>query len=192
MFGKKQITKLSDKELLIRYKKSKDNALVGELFNRYSQFVFLVCMKYLKNQEDSKDAVMQIYEKLFVDLLKHEVVNFKSWLHIVTRNFCLLKIRSQKSTSVINNSINLDDTNELADDFDLSQTDFLIEKEKKIKNLENAIQQLNEQQKICIKLFYFDEKCYNEISETTGYSLKKVKSYIQNGKRNLKMKLQHE
>jgi RNA polymerase sigma factor (sigma-70 family) len=56
-----------------------------------------------------------------------------------------------------------------------------------METLKKCIDQLKDEQKECIKLFYLEEKCYQEIAESTSYELKKVKSYIQNGKRNLRI-----
>jgi RNA polymerase sigma-70 factor (ECF subfamily) len=53
--------------------------------------------------------------------------------------------------------------------------------------LEKCIETLGDEQKQCVKLFYLQEKCYKEITESTGFDMNKVKSYIQNGKRNLKI-----
>jgi len=61
-----------------------------------------------------------------------------------------------------------------------------------LQQLPNAISNLNTEQRLCINLFYLKEKCYEEISMQTGYSLKQVKSYIQNGKRNLKIYLSQQ
>ena len=97
IFKSKNIQSLSDNELIIRYKKSDNNLLVGELYQRYSHLVYGVCLKYLKNEEESKDAVLQIFEKLLEDLKKHEIANFKSWLHSVARNHCLMFLRKQQT-----------------------------------------------------------------------------------------------
>jgi len=182
---KRNIEKLPDTKLINSYKKTRDKSLVGELFERHTHFVFCVCMKYLKDEDKSRDAVMQIFEKLFDDLLKHDVENFKAWLHTVTKNHCLLQIRSEKTHKKYEAEIKKDhaDVMESADNLYL---DIENDKEIKLKYLEEAINDLGEEQQKCIDLFYLHEKCYNEVAEITGYSMKQVKSYIQNGKRNLK------
>ena len=142
-------------------------------------------MKYLKNEERSKDAVMQIFEKLFSNLLKHQIDNFKPWLHMVVRNHCLGLLRKDKSILKNEKSLKIEyDFMESEDDEHL-----IIEKEheNKVNNLANALKELKLEQKECVELFYLQEKSYTEIMELTGYPLKKVKSYIQNGKRNLKL-----
>ena len=48
---------------------------------------------------------------------------------------------------------------------------------------------LNPEQKQTVELFYLQEKSYKEIVDQTGFSMNDVKSYIQNGKRNLKIML---
>ncbi len=142
-------------------------------------------MKYLKNEERSKDAVMQIFEKLFTDLLKHNVENFKAWLHMVVRNHCLGLLRKDQSLQKNGKSYK--------SEFEFMETEdeeHLIneqEHEHKINDLGNALKELKSEQKECVELFYLHEKSYNEITDLTGYPIKKVKSYIQNGKRNLKL-----
>ena len=176
---------LTDTELISRYRETSNSSFVGEIFERYTRFVFCVCMKYLKNKDNSKDAVMQIFEKLLDDLKKHNIEKFKPWLHSVTKNHCLLQIRSEKYL--------LKNQDEFKKDYpvvmELNNNLYLdIEdaQETKLRYLEEGINQLSIEQKKCIELFYIKEKCYNEVAEITDYTMNNVKSYIQNGKRNLK------
>ena len=180
------ISEKSDLLLIENYRKTGNKNYVGELYKRYTGFVFLVSMKYLKNEEQSKDAVMQIFEKLFDDLLAHEIANFKSWLHTVARNHCLGILRKTQSMQKHKENIK---ENVL---FMENETEIHLfeEKEKNYEYLKKALKQLKPEQKKCIELFYFNEKSYKEIVKITGFPDKKVKSYIQNGKRNLKIILQ--
>ena len=184
MKQKQNISLLTDEKLIARYVKTGDKLLVGELFKRYTRFVFLVSIKYLKNEDACKDAVMQIFEKLFEDLKKHKVEKFKPWLYTVTRNYCLLEIRDTKTQRKKEDEIKNDMQVMESGSFTyLTNEDT---KETELQKLEKALSQLNDEQKQCVELFYIQEKSYIEVTAITGYSLKKVKSYIQNGKRNLK------
>jgi RNA polymerase sigma-70 factor (ECF subfamily) len=176
----------TDGELLTRFKDTNNPLIIGELFNRYTHLVFGVCMKYLKNEEDAKDAVMQIFENLFHDLKVHDVGNFKNWIHTVTKNFCLMELRKVKNEVTMKEAARqifqgtfVETTGQLHLDGDPDNED-------KSDKLKDAISQLNKEQKTCIELLYLHKKSYTEITRITGYDLKKVKSYIQNGKRNLK------
>lgn len=185
---KKHIKALTDDELVQGYKDSGEAEYVGELFERYTHMVYLVCMKYLKDPMEAEDMSMVIFEKLMKDLPKYEVRNFKYWLHTVSKNQCLVFLDKQKrkrhkednyqdmQQGIVENGV----------EFDL-----IDEKEIQLTNLEEAITMLNEGQQECIKLFYLQKKSYVEVAEMTGYDLKKVKSYIQNGKRNLKKHLEN-
>lgn len=177
---------LSDEELVLQYRQQGDKQAVGVLFNRYSHLVFGVCMKYLKDVDDSKDAVLQIFEKLYTDLLKHDVQKFSYWVHRVAQNFCLMQLRSKQAAK---NRADIYSRDEIAatTDFVTENTDQVYEKEKELVMLEEAIKTLNEEQRICIELFFLKEKCYNEITDLTGFDFKQVKSFIQNGKRNLRI-----
>ncbi len=183
-FKKNNIQSLSDNELLIQYKAGGSNSLVGELYKRYSHLVYGVCLKYLKNEEESKDAVLQIFENLLEDLKKHEVSNFKSWLHSVSRNHCLMFLRKQQTK--LKRANEYEAVYQPEDSFDAPFTVHeKIEKEVVLTDLEMAITQLKKEQQLCITLFFLQEKRYNEVADITGFTIKQVKSYIQNGKRNL-------
>lgn len=177
---------ISDSQLITLYKENHNKEIVGELYKRYTKFVFLISMKYLKNEEQSKDSVMLIFEKLFTDLSNHQIDNFKSWLYMVTRNHCLMYLRKEQSDFKKTQDLKKDYENFMENDLN----SHLIENETeevKIESIHDAVSQLNKEQKECVKLFYMEGKSYSEIADLTNYPIKKVKSSIQNGKRNLKI-----
>ncbi len=186
MLEEKEISKHTDKKLVELYKNTGNNSLIGELYKRYTRFVYLVSIKYLQDDSAAKDAVMQIFEKLFVDLKKHKVENFKSWLHVVTKNHCLLKIRAEKSYHKKQQEFQIVAEKNMETTNFLHHTNEDSDSEARLKKLETALLQLNANQKTCIELFYLQSKSYQEVADETRFPLKKVKSYIQNGKRNLK------
>jgi RNA polymerase sigma factor (sigma-70 family) len=181
MFPKGHYQQHSDEELILLYRKTEELAIVGELYNRYTALVYGVCMKYLKDREESRDAVMHIFEKLMVTLKEHEVNVFKSWLYVTSRNHCLMALRSRKGKNFEELSPFLMETSPNG------HQEEGLDVEANLHRLQNCIQELNGEQKQCIQLFYLEQKCYQEISQKTGFDLNKVKSYIQNGKRNLKI-----
>lgn len=179
------IRNLSDAELVSQFKTSGDSICVGELFSRYRHLVYGVCMKYLGDEDESQDVQMQVFEKLLKDLGRHEISQFKGWLYAVARNECLMYLRSRKSRLEKQKELKKD-TQELMENGPALHPG-ISEKEQQLQLMEEGLRQLNEHQRTCMELFYLQEKCYKEIAETTGYSLNEVKSYIQNGKRNLKI-----
>jgi RNA polymerase sigma factor (sigma-70 family) len=183
-----EIKTLSDEEIILRYRENSDKRLVGELYKRYTRFVFLVSLKYLKNEERSQDAVMQIFEKLFTDFKRHDIEKFKPWLHTVTRNHCLVILRKDQSVQLKAKKFQQDAESFMENDTEL-HLDKADDPEKQLEYMKEAMQDLGYEQKICIEMFYLQEKSYKEIADTTGFTEKNVKSYIQNGKRNLKLKI---
>ena len=177
---------LEDLELVALYKKGGDNNCVGVLFQRYTHLIFGVCMKYLKDEDDSADASMQIFEKLLADLKKHEIQQFKGWLHMVCKNYCLMQLRSGATKLKHNKELHKDLGTLMENDHSLHP---LAEnpKETQLTHMEECLGRLNEEQRLCVELFYLKEKSYNEVAEMTSFSMNNVKSYIQNGKRNLKI-----
>ncbi len=185
----RNIDKFSDLELIALYKKSSDNDALSVLFKRYSHLIYGVCLKYFKDREQAKDMVMQVCEKLLKDLKKHDIKNFKSWLHVLTKNECLMLLRKEKKKG----EVNLDVINGEA--FMEYQLPYHHNNEESIEEdfakLETCIGKLRDEQQQCIKLFYLERKSYEEVVSITGFELKKVKSYIQNGRRNLKICIQN-
>lgn len=178
----------SDEQLVKLYQQDGDLDVLAKLYQRYTGLVFGVCLKYLKNEEDSQDAVMQIFEKLVDSLKKHEVANFKSWLHVLTKNHCLMWLRSQKNKYMNDiQQINIEKNVEFSYELHPLSENKL---EQDIEKLKLAIKSLPEGQKQCIEMFYLEQKCYKDIVDLTGFDLKKVKSYIQNGRRNLKIHME--
>lgn len=177
---------MPDDELLQALNSNTYNLIVDEIFNRYSYPLYGLCNKYLKNSEDSKDAVQSIFEKIIEDLSNHNIRNLKSWLMVVAKNHCLMSLRKRQietkeltpeNSSVILLKLYQDEVGEKADS---DSTD------EQISAVLRSMEQLTTQQSICLTLMYLDDKSYKEICDITGFSMNEVKSHIQNGKRNLR------
>ena len=174
-----------DLQLLQYFYNDKNNEWLGILLQRYTLLLLGVCMKYLKNEEEAKDAVQQVFLKVITELHKYKVDYFKSWIYMVAKNHCLMKLRDKGKIPVeINEEIH--GTSE-----DMEEIKKQLEKDQLFTSMETALQLLNREQQQCITLFYLDKKSYQEITASTGYTMLQVKSFIQNGKRNLKLMLEH-
>lgn len=175
----------TDNELVNLYKQSFNTEIIGELYKRYNHIVYGVALKYLKDTDFAQDALLDIFNKLFEQLIKYKIDDFKNWLLTVTRNHCLKQLKEIARSAPLDYA----ETRFLSVDFmeNEHELDLHIQKENQLKDLEHALTALKPEQKKCISLFYLEDKSYQEISENTGFSVKKVKSYIQNGKRNLQI-----
>ncbi|HEX2606501.1 MAG TPA: sigma-70 family RNA polymerase sigma factor [Flavisolibacter sp.] len=171
----------SDQELIADYKQSLDLNVAADLYQRYMDLVYGVCLKYLKHPENAQDSTLAIYEEICTKLLKHEVDNFKAWIYTLAKNHCLMRLRSEKKKGTVSFDVDLMQSEE---NLHLEE---VLEKEEQFKQLELCMGQLAAEQRQVIQLFYLEHKCYNEITELTGIEWNKVRSYIQNGRRNLKL-----
>jgi RNA polymerase sigma-70 factor (ECF subfamily) len=171
----------TDAELVTAYKQTGNLQLLGELYQRYMDLVYGVCLKYLKEPETAKDAVMQIFEELVIKLKKHEVENFRAWLHQVAKNHCLMQLRTPRNMKTVEIPATLMQSEENV------HLNGVLEKEENLEKLEHCLATLSDDQKRMLQLFYFEGKCYNEIVALTGYDWNQVRSFIQNGRRNLKL-----
>ncbi|MFI5131175.1 MAG: RNA polymerase sigma factor [Chitinophagales bacterium] len=172
---------LTDKELVAIYKQSGDMTVLGELYQRYMDLVYGVCLKYFKEPETAKDSVIQIFEELVSKLKKHEVDNFKGWLHQVAKNHCLMQLRTPKNLKTV------EFKTEFVQNEENVHLNGVLEKEENFQKLEYCLGTLISDQQEAIRLFYLEGKCYNEIVEMTGQDWNHVRSCIQNGRRNLKI-----
>jgi len=172
---------VSDADLVEQYRRTNELSVLGELYNRYMEMVYGVCLKYLKEPENAQDSVMAIFEELITKLQKHQVDNFKSWLFTLSKNHCLMRLRAEKKTGMVK----LPD--ELMQSEENGHLEEVLEREENFKQLEYCMGQLPNDQRKVIELFYLQGKCYNEISTETGLEWNNVRSFIQNGRRNLKI-----
>ncbi|HVF81456.1 MAG TPA: sigma-70 family RNA polymerase sigma factor [Flavisolibacter sp.] len=185
-FLKKISSSLPDAELVELYQHSADLAVLGDLYQRYMDLVYGVCLKYLKEPEDAQDAVMAIFEELVAKLQKHSVENFKSWLYTLAKNHCLMRLRSGKRKPVITMK------EEFMQSGESGHLEDVILREENFKQLEYCMGQLGPDQRKVIEAFYLQGKCYNDISAETGIEWNNVRSYIQNGRRNLKLCMERQ
>ncbi len=185
----KKRQQLTDEELITRYRNTGESAYVGELFERYAHLIYGVCKRYLKDEEESRDASMEVFEYLLKELLKYEVRSFKSWLARSTSNFCLMRIRKRKSQETKEDEFKKTSKEDVETESFPHLSNEAEDKELELQRLESAIGELKDEQKTCVELFFLQGKSYDEVSALTGYSYKQVKSHIQNGKRNLKIRL---
>lgn len=172
---------LTDRELVARYKETGDLAVLGDLYQRYMELVYGVCLKYLKDPETAKDGVIQVFEELVQKLKKHDVDNFKGWLHQVAKNYCLMQLRTPRNLKTVEFKA------ELVQNEENGHLDGVLEKEENFQKLAYCLSTLTPEQQQAIRLFYLEGKCYNEIVEMTGQDWNQVRSFIQNGRRNLKI-----
>ena len=173
---------ITDQELLDYFNDSQDSKWLGILLERYTLLLLGVCMKYLKNEEEAKDSVQQIFLKAITELKKYRVEYFKSWIYMVAKNHCLMKLRDRQGKVPAELNDKLTATPDQATD-----STALWQNDKTLDIMNESLKELNPEQQQCVTLFYLEKKSYLEISDRTGYSLLQVKSYIQNGKRNLKI-----
>ena len=178
---------IEDKELLQKYYSDSNNKWLGILLQRYTLLLLGLCMKYMKDEEEAKDCVQQIFLKAITELQKYKVGYFKSWLYMVAKNHCLMKLRDAQGKYAVPLT---DVMNPHEDDRELRLN--LQQKDDTLELMHQGLDELNEEQRRCVSLFYLEKRSYQQVAEITGYSLLQVKSYIQNGKRNLKLILERK
>ena len=189
-FHRKISGKKTEDELITEFTSSQDLEVLGELYSAYMHLVYGVCLKYLKDREESRDAVMQIFEKLISEIPKQRIENFRSWLHVVTKNYCLMHLRSEKTRESKHHEWTIDPGNYMENSYELHPID--KDYQAMDEALADCIERLKDEQKECIRQFYYESRCYSEIAKNLGVDEKKVKSYLQNGKRNLKLCLEEK
>lgn len=181
LFNKK--VNKTDEELVAAYKESGNKNVFADLFKNHVNTIYGTCLFYLQDKDEAKDEVMNIFEKLLLDLKQNDIKNFKAWLGFVVRNHCISVIR--KRNTAMKNVKGYYEYKETTYETELKIEN--VSEEKLIEHLKECLPKLKETQHKCIELFYLKNLSYQQISELTGYEINEVKSYIQNGKRKLKL-----
>lgn len=181
-FRRKKYRQLSDELLIEELRNGHSELVISILYERYAHLIMGTCMKYLKNVQDSEDVVMEIFLMLESKLLRHEVRHFKSWMYMMTKNECLMKLRKLKK------ELSSELQEELTQEYEQNNS----EKEIQLILMEEKLEELKEEQKQCLILFYLKELSYEQVAQQLRIDIKQVKSAIQNGKRNLKLKLEDD
>lgn len=169
----------TDEQLLANYRSTQDNKWLGVLLQRYTVLLLGVGIKYLKDKDRAADAVQQVFLKALAAVPQSDIENFKGWLYIMMRNHCLQLLRKQ----VYHKGEEVLEQQPAHPAPDIAQM-LLLEED--IALLNQALAELDGHQRVCIKMFYFEKKAYQDIMDEKGYSFMQVKSYIQNGKRRLR------
>ena len=172
---------ITDQELLERFYADHDNQWLGILLERYTLLLLGVCMKYLKDEEQARDSVQQIFLKAITELHKYRVDYFKSWIYMVAKNHCLMQLRDKPGKNTVEVKDNI------AAEANEADKESLILNEKTYEYMSEALKELNADQQLCVTLFYMEKKSYQQIADQTGYNMMQVKSHIQNGKRNMRI-----
>ena len=178
---------ITDQQLLQQLYADQNNEWLGILLQRYTLLLLGVCMKYLKNEEEAKDSVQQIFLKVIQELQKYKVEYFKSWIYMVAKNHCLMKLRDRHGKM----PVEINDRLAAAPEEETDKN-AILQNDRTLELMEAALKELNPEQQRCVTLFYLEKKSYQEISNATGFTMLQVKSYIQNGKRNLKIIIENK
>ena len=184
---RKKYSSLSDEDLILLYKKEKSNLIMDNIYKRYGHLLLAIAIKYVRNREEAQDIVMHLFEKLGDKIAKHDIQNFKSWLHSTLKNECLMHLRKMKK---INSTTTIENLENIVSESDSEE--FYQTKEKVFNQLESSLAELKNEQRKSVELFYLENKSYVEIAEILNISLNNVKSAIQNGKRMLKLKMENK
>jgi RNA polymerase sigma-70 factor (ECF subfamily) len=177
---------LSDEHLLAAYVQENDAGALGKLYERYMPMVFGVCLKILKDNGKAEDAVMAIYEELTHKAKSHEISAFRGWLYVLARNHCLMEWRKNHRRPTDHHAP------EDMVRYDAVEAAFEYELPKQTDPLNKCLAELTEQQRNCVQWFYYEDHSYKDIADMIKEEIGKVRSYIQNGRRNLRLCLEKQ
>jgi len=179
-------TEVSDKDLLARFQSSGGAEDLLPLYERHAELIYALCLRYLGSPQRAEDAGMEIWAVLMDKLPKHEINNFRSWLQTTVRNHCLMQLRREKKDPLQQADgafMQCDRLLHLKDEPDHQNED--------TRPLYHCINQLKEEQRRCVRLFYLREgESYQSIAGEMNLSVGAVRSHLQNGRRNLKICLE--
>ena len=165
--------------------KPEERKEIRDLFKAYTKDIFGVAYYILKDQQAAKDIIMDVFEVLLKQDSLAKIQNKKAWLLGTSRNLSLKKFNKQIKTqyglehkNIIEQIVEKDDQEELI--IKNANEEAMLEQLALLKPLQSK----------CITLYYLKGLSYQQIAKKENISMNDVKSNIQNGKRNLKIKLE--
>ena len=151
---------------------------MSDFFVLYREDVLGLCYYYTRDVELSKDLTMDTFETYLKRGKKGPVINdIKSYLLGIARNLCMAHFKKSKRTQSIEESVL---------QFMEYEDENAPNGEEVIDRLMMSMCKLTTDQRRCVELFFIKGCSYNQISKKLNFSYNEVKSFIQNGKRNLK------
>lgn len=186
-----KIASLPDADLIKQFQRDQQRICVSVLYRRYEHLVYGNAAQYFPDHNDRQDIVGEVFEKVMRKLPTTQVESFSSWLFVMTRNVCISRLRKRPPEQ--SSSDNWEEVEKKSGQFmeNAAVTRLMNEgdPERQLTLLRQALAELNGEQRQCVQLFFLEEKSYREIAELTAFPIKKVKSMLQNGKRNLRIQL---
>ena len=145
----------------------------NDCVNLYADNVFRFIVKNIRHEEDAKDIVQTAFEKLWRNRESVQTEKSKSFLFTVAYNQMIDHIRKVKRIS-------------LKDEFnaEIRTVEQPISNLKK--NLQDALNTLNETQRSLVLLKDYEGYNYEEIGRITGLNESQVKVYLHRARLNLR------
>lgn len=161
----------TDDELLILLQKGNERAFTA-IYERYHKLLFVLAYKYLKDNDSAKDAVQQIFLKLWESRTLFSInINLRNYLYTMLKNHLLNEIR--------NNYTALEKNYELAQEAIEYENEILskLEEKEMTEQLYRAINDLPEQKKVVCLYKLRDSLSNLEIAEKMQISVPTVKTH---------------
>ncbi|MCB0637390.1 MAG: RNA polymerase sigma factor, partial [Lewinella sp.] len=189
LFGQ-DLSGLSDEELLAAARGRRRERFCDEIFRRYHVEVYGLCLYLLREASLSQDLTLQIFAKAFTELSGAEVSQLRPWLLALTRNTCLNHLKQAKKRQQARQDwqARTGEQNMLYAENRALETFSLLQEPGDDDRLHALLATLPAEQRRCLELFYWEGLSYREIAARTGFAEKQVKSYLQNGKRQLRQR----
>jgi RNA polymerase sigma-70 factor (ECF subfamily) len=182
-------SEISDADLLTRFKQSSSPNDLLPLYERHAELIYALALRYLGTPQRAEDAGMEVWAVLLDKLPKHDISNFRSWLQTTIRNHCLMQLRREKRDPL--QQTNNDDVFMQSDRLLHLSTESNHHQDPDTRPLYHCMKQLNDEQRRCVSMFYLQEgESYQTIAEQLDLSVGRVRSHLQNGRRNLKICLE--
>ncbi len=188
-FFRSRPVEATDAELLERFRRTGQADWLVQLYDRHLELTYGLCLRYLGEETRAEDAVMAIFEELLRKVPEHEIGHFRNWLHTFVRNHCLMQLRRERRSPLENTA---DGLMQFAENGHLTEESTAFTGEAEGDELRDCLERLPPDQRRCIELFYLEEHSYKGIAEMTQLDLGRVRSHIQNGRRNLRLCLEQK
>jgi RNA polymerase sigma-70 factor (ECF subfamily) len=155
------------------------------LVRQYEKAVYGMGFSFFRNKEDTSDFTQEVFLKAYRSLPRFEGRSrFSTWLYKIAYNTAINEVNRRKEY----HSLAEEDVEKLAKTNDTPERIALRNAAKEA--IQAAIKELPERFRVCVDLFFFYDRSYQEIEAITGFPVNTIKSHVFRAKKILREKLE--
>ena len=171
----------SDDEKLVSQTLAGDRDAFGVLVHKYQEMVYAYAFQKVRNEEDARDIAQEVFWRAYHHLYQlRQPHRFRSWLYTIMSNQCKRQLMSVIKTRQRETALE-----DATDDALRVEPAHTAPTESWRVDLEQALSELSDDNRVAVSMFYMGDHSLKEISEFLGVSVNTVKGKLYRARQQL-------